>query len=123
MYRISKNRLLITIMLWAMLWMNHSAIAEKPAAKPAESIVLLLGEEQDLSGCKLLGKVTGASQDSDNELSYPERLIIARDNLRNATAELGGNAIHVIRTYNTARFEVPGVDKKIIFSGNAYFCE
>ena len=122
MYQITKSRLLITIAVLAMLSVSHSAIAETPASKSTESILLMIGKEQDLAGCKLLGSVTGASQDSDNDLTYPERLIIARDNLRAETAKLGGNAVHVIRS-NTTRFEIQGVDKKIVFLGNAYHCE
>ncbi|MCB1984532.1 MAG: DUF4156 domain-containing protein [Burkholderiales bacterium] len=122
MYQITKSRLLITIAVLAMLSVSHSAIAETPASKSTESILLMIGKEQDLAGCKLLGSVTGASQDSDNDLTYPERLIIARDNLRAETAKLGGNAVHVIRS-NTTRFEIQGVDKKIVFLGNAYRCE
>lgn len=123
MYRIPKSWLFIKIIVLAMLLVSHSALAETPVAKSTESVLLMIGQEQDLAGCKLLGSVTGTSQDSDNDLTYPERLIIARDNLRNEATKLGGNAVHVIRTHNTARFEVPGVDKKVVFFGNAYFCE
>ena len=46
-----------------------------------------------------------------------------RDKLRAETAKLGGNAVHVLQTYNTARYAIPGIEQKIKFSGNAYFCE
>jgi Domain of unknown function (DUF4156) len=119
---ISNNRLLIQVIGLALLLAGHSAIAETPASEPSESVLLLIGEEQDLAGCKKLGRVTGATQESDQDATYPERLIIARDNLRNETRKLGGNAVHVLQN-NAGRFEVPGADKKIFFSGNAFLCE
>ena len=91
------------------------------APKADETILLLLGKEQDLTGCKLLGKVTAESE--DDGATYPERMFEARDKLRAETAKLGGNAVHVLQTYNTARYAIPGIEQKIKFSGNAYFCE
>jgi len=105
-----------------MLLTGYSAIADTSEPEPSESVILLIGENQDLTGCKLLGKVTGATQESDQDATYPERLAIARNNLRNETRKLGGNAVHVLQN-NAGRFEVPGVDKKIVFSGNAYRCK
>lgn len=119
---ISNNRLLIQIIGLTMLLTGYSAIADTSEPEPSESVILLIGENQDLTGCKLLGKVTGATQESDQDATYPERLAIARNNLRNETRKLGGNAVHVLQN-NAGRFEVPGVDKKIVFSGNAYRCK
>ena len=119
---ISNNRLLIQIIGLTLLLTGYTAIADTSEPEPSESVILLIGENQDLTGCKLLGKVTGATQESDQDATYPERLIIARDNLRNETRKLGGNAVHVLQN-NAGRFEVPGADNKIIFSGNAYLCE
>lgn len=119
---ISNHRLLTQVIGLALLLISHSAIAETSVTEPSESILLLIGEEQDLAGCKVLGKVTGATQESDQDATYPERLAIARNNLRNETRKLGGNAVHVLQN-NANRFEVPGTDKKIFFSGIAYLCE
>ncbi len=119
---ISNNRLLIQIIGFTLLLTGYSAIADTSEPEPSESVILLIGENQDLTGCKLLGKVTGATQESDLDATYPERLAIARNNLRNETRKLGGNAVHVLQN-NAGRFEVPGVDKKIVFSGNAYRCK
>jgi hypothetical protein len=119
---ISNNRLLIQIIGLTLLLTGYSAIADTSEPEPSESVILLIGENQDLTGCKLLGKVTGATQESDQDATYPERLAIARNNLRNETRKLGGNAVHVLQN-NAGRFEVPGVDKKIVFSGNAYRCK
>ena len=119
---ISNNRLLIQIIGLTLLLTGYTAIADTSEPEPSESVILLIGENQDLTGCKLLGKVTGATQESDQDATYPERLAIARNNLRNETRKLGGNAVHVLQN-NAGRFEVPGVDKKIVFSGNAYRCK
>lgn len=94
--------------------------ADDPQTRPR--IIMLIGDEQDFTGCRELGSVTGQSEESDNEKTYPQRLIIARTNLQKAAADLGGNTVHVLRS-NTTRFEIPGVTKQIIFSGVAYACE
>ncbi|SEQ85093.1 protein of unknown function [Nitrosomonas sp. Nm51] len=121
MYVQLKTRRLIPVAGLALLLTGLPVLAEKPAPKTDEPILLMLGKEQDLTGCKMLGKVSGTSE--DNDATYPERMIIARDKLRAETARLGGNAVHVLQTYNTARYAIPGIEQKIMFSGNAYFCE
>lgn len=122
MHVISNHRLLTQVIGLALLLTSHSAIAETSVPETSETILLLIGEEQDLAGCKVMGKVSGATQESDQDATYPERLMIARNNLRNETRKLGGNAVHVLQN-NVTRFEVPGADKKIFFSGIAYLCE
>lgn len=92
------------------------------ASTTGKRVMMLIGDAQDFRGCEKLGSVKGASQESDNEKPYPQRLIIARTNLQQETANLGGNTVHVLRS-NTARFEVPGVTKQIEFHGVAYHCE
>lgn len=95
-----------------------------PVPKDPTTVMILLGE-QDLTSCKLLGNVTGSSLDSENDASYPVRLMSARNKLRNEAASLGGNTVHVrqIDARNAGRFEIPGTDKKITFTGQAYLCE
>ena len=110
------------LMALAIILTSHLAMSETSEPQATKPIVLLVGEEQDFTGCKMLGNITGASQESDNDKTYPERLIIARNNLKNQAIDLGANTIHVLRS-NTARFEIPGAQKQIIFSGNAYFCK
>jgi len=120
--------LLTFTMVLLMVSVSQTVLAE--AAKPDEAddpqsrprIIMVIGDEQDFTGCRELGSVTGQSEESDNEKTYPQRLIIARTNLQKAAADLGGNTVHVLRS-NTTRFEIPGVTKQIIFSGVAYACE
>jgi hypothetical protein len=123
MFAVAANRLIFRVMvLTVVIMVSHPILAAKNDTRPARPIVLLIGEEQDFTGCKKLGSVTGASQESDNDKPYPQRLIIARTNLQNEAASIGANTIHVLRS-NTSRIEVPGVDKQIIFLGEAYHCE
>lgn len=100
---------------------SHAQTSPPPEPK---SVMMLLGE-QDLTRCQFLGEVTGSSLDSENDAAYMDRLISARDKLRNETAKLGGNTVHVgnIDARNAGRFEIPGTDKKITYSGKAYFCK
>ncbi|MDH5480490.1 MAG: DUF4156 domain-containing protein [Nitrosomonas sp.] len=95
------------------------------AKSGSQSIKMLLGEH-NLSHCQFLGKVTGSSpvnKITGEHPSYTNRLISARNDLRNEAFKLGGNTVHVGRVNNTGRYEIPGVDKKIIIDGKAYFCE
>lgn len=91
----------------------------------AKAVTIILGE-QGPDGCELLGKVKGSSKESETEednTSYTDRLIKARNNLRSETQKLGGNNVHIIYSNNTGKYEIPGVDKEILFIGNAYRCE
>lgn len=91
----------------------------------AKAVTIILGE-QGPDGCELLGKVKGSSKESETEednTPYTDRLIKARNNLRSETQKLGGNNVHIIYSNNTGKYEIPGVDKEILFIGNAYRCE
>lgn len=91
----------------------------------AKAVTIILGE-QGPDGCELLGKVKGSSKENETEednTSYTDRLIKARNNLRSEAQKLGGNNVHIIYSNNTGKYEIPGVDKEILFIGNAYRCE
>ena len=97
-----------------------SALPEK-----VETVTIILGE-QGPDGCELLGKVKGSSKENETEednTPYTDRLIKARNNLRSEAQKLGGNNVHIIYSNNTGKYEIPGVDKEILFIGNAYRCE
>ena len=82
--------------------------------------------EQGPDGCELLGKVKGSSKENENgedNTPYVDRLIKARNNLRNEAQQLGGDTVHIIYSNNSGRYEIPGGDKEIIFVGNVYRCE
>ena len=97
-----------------------SALPEK-----VETVTIILGE-QGPDGCELLGKVKGSSKENETEednTPYTDRLIKARNNLRSEAQKLGGNNVHIIYSNNTGKYDIPGVDKEIIFIGNVYRCE
>jgi len=122
-YVLVKKRVVVLIIGSLLIFNGSSIWAGKDASDTSQPFMVLIGKEQDLAGCKLLGPVTGAFEENGSDLTYPERLIIARDSLRNKTKTLGGNTVHVLHTVNTARYASPGVEQKIVFSGNAYACE
>ncbi|PXW85191.1 uncharacterized protein DUF4156 [Nitrosomonas sp. Nm84] len=98
--------------------------AQPEVVKP---VTIMVGE-QGPDGCELLGKIKGSSKDdatdaADDNTPYVDRLIKARNNLRHETQKLGGNNVHIIRSNNTGKYEIPGVDKEIILIGNVYRCE
>ncbi|WP_292993950.1 DUF4156 domain-containing protein [Nitrosomonas sp.] len=91
----------------------------------AKSVTMILGE-QGPDGCELLGRVKGSSKEREAEednTPYTDRLIKARNNLRSEAQKLGGNNVHIIYSNNTGKYDIPGVDKEIIFIGNVYRCE
>ena len=99
------------------------------SAQPEEikTVTIMIGEQVP-DGCELLGKVTGSSKDdptneAEDNTPYVERLIRARNNLRNEAQKLGGNNVHIIYSNNTGKYEIPGIDKEIIFVGNVYRCK
>lgn len=111
-------------MCMLMLSFVLTSYAQTSPSTDPQSVMMLLGD-QDLTRCQFLGEVAGSSLDSENDAVYMDRLISARNKLRNETAKLGGNTVHVgnIDARNAGRFEIPGTDKKITYSGKAYFCK
>ena len=97
------------------------------SAQPEETkaVTIMVGE-QGPDGCELLGRVKGSSKESETEednTPYIDRLIKARNDLRSEAQKLGGNNVHIIYSNNTGKYDIPGVDKEIIFIGNVYRCE
>ncbi len=114
---------LIQKVVLVLLIIGCSGVSAQP--ENAKSVTMILGE-QGPDGCELLGKVKGSSKENETEednTPYVDRLIKARNNLRSEAQKLGGNNVHIIYSNNTGKYEIPGVDKEIIFIGNAYRCE
>lgn len=111
-----------------MLALIVSGSAEISAqATEVQAITIIVGGESP-DGCELLGKVKGSSKDeatdaAEDNTPYVDRLIKARNNLRNEAQKLGGNNVHVTYYNNTGKYEIPGTDKEIIFAGNVYRCK
>lgn len=121
----TKSYPFIKTMLTALIIIGCTEISAQPeAVKP---VTIMVGE-QGPDGCELLGKIKGSSKDdsidaADDNTPYVDRLIKARNNLRHETQKLGGNNVHIIRSNNTGKYEIPGIDKEIILIGNVYRCE
>ena len=116
------SKLIQKIVLVLLILGCTEALAQPEEAK---SVTMILGE-QGPDGCELLGKVKGSSKENETEednTPYTDRLIKARNNLRNEAQKLGGNNVHIIYANNTGKYEIPGVDKEILFIGNVYRCE
>ncbi len=114
---------LIQRVMLALLIIGCAEVSAQP--EDAKAVTIILGE-QGPDGCELLGKVKGSSKESETEednTPYTDRLIKARNNLRSEAQKLGGNNVHIIYSNNTGKYDIPGVDKEIIFIGNVYRCE
>lgn len=96
-----------------------------PHAAAAKPVIIVVGD-QSLEGCEPLGKVKGSSNpdgSADDNIPYVDRLIKARNHLKEETQKLGADTVHIINSNTSGRYEVPGVSKEIIHIGNAYRCE
>ncbi len=114
-------RMIINALALGLIFAGCSIISAKPES---QSIKMLLGEH-NLVHCRFLGDVTGASpmnKITGEHPSYTNRLISARNDLRNEAYKLGGNTVHIRRTKNTGRYDLPG-EKRITIDGRVYFCE
>ena len=119
---LSKSRILVGISVFTLILTSCSSTAIKPGT---QSIKMLLGEHH-LMHCQFLGDVSGTSKVNLITRKHPpyvNRMIDARNSLRNAAHKLGSNTIHIRRTTNTSRYEFPGLDKKVTLEGRAYFCD
>ncbi|QOJ22706.1 MAG: DUF4156 domain-containing protein [Gammaproteobacteria bacterium] len=122
--KFTKKALLILIVIGCSEVFAQTNEAPQQPEK-TKTVTLIVGEEAP-EGCELLGKVKGSSRENDSDTDktpYVDRLIKARNNLRNETQKLGGNTVHVLYSNNSGRYEVPGAEKEIIFAGHAYRCE
>jgi hypothetical protein len=114
---------LIRKVVLVLLIIGCSGVSAQP--EEVKAVTIMVGE-QGPDGCELLGKVKGSSKENETEgdsTPYVDRLIKARNNLRSEAQNLGGNNVHIIYSNNTGKYEIPGVDKEILFIGNAYHCQ
>ena len=117
------SKLIQTIVLVLLIIGCTEVLAQPEDA--TKSVTMILGEEGP-DGCELLGRVKGSSKESgaeEDNTPYGDRLIKARNDLRSEAQKLGGNNVHIIYSNNTGKYDIPGVDKEIIFIGNVYRCK
>ena len=108
-----------------LLYLTFPASVLSQSQEP-KGVAIHMGEEGP-GVCELLGKVKGSSKEDDQDANedktpYVDRLIKARNRLREETAKLGGNTVHILRANNSGKYEVPGADKEIFYIGDAYRC-
>jgi len=123
MHILDKFHLFNKIILLGVIALSYAQAYAQPEA--ISSVTIQLGEAIP-EGCIPLGKVKGSSKETEvNEDHTPfvDRLLKARNNLRNEAHKLGGNTVHIIHTNNSGKYEIPGADKEIIFIGNVYRCD
>ncbi len=121
--RFERVRIIKLAMLLFCLTISANALSQSQESK---AIAIHMGEEGP-GGCELLGRVKGSSKENDQDANedktpYVDRLVKARNRLREETAKLGGNTVHILRANNSGKYEVPGADKEIFYIGDAYRC-
>ncbi|MCP5245748.1 MAG: DUF4156 domain-containing protein [Burkholderiales bacterium] len=93
------------------------------SAKPEAQSVVILKEAPDAERCRFLGEVAGSQGNwfTGAYTSDKNLLMGARNDLRNETAELGGNTVYIQHVSNSGRYEASGNANTTII-GNAYDC-
>ncbi|GJL74186.1 MAG TPA: DUF4156 domain-containing protein [Nitrosomonas sp.] len=119
MIRISQCKICLILVVIGVL-AGCSAISAKPKAQS----VAILTDAPDTDRCRLLGEVAGSQGNwfTGAYTSDKNLLVGARNDLRNAAYELGGNAVHVQHVSNSGRYEASGNANTTII-GNAYDCQ
>jgi len=112
-----KNGLIVVAMC---ILASCSATSAKPDAKS----VAIVTEVSDTERCRFLGEVVGSQGNwlTGAYTSDKNLLVGARNDLRNATHELGGNTVHIQHFSNSARYDSSGNANTTII-GNAYDCK
>ena len=121
--RFERVRIIKLAMLLFCLTISANTLSQSQESK---SIAIHMGEE-GLGGCELLGRVKGSSKEDDQDANedktpYVDRLVKARNRLREETTKLGGDTVHILRANNSGKYEVPGAGKEIFYIGDAYRC-
>lgn len=123
MHILEKFHIFNKIILLRVITLSYAQVCAQP--ENINAVTIQLGEAIP-EGCKPLGKVKGSSKDAEvieDDTPYVDRLLKARNNLRNEAHKLGGNTVHIIYANNSGKYEIPGADKEIIFIGNVYRCD
>lgn len=97
-----------------------SAISVKPGA----NLVSVVTEEANLGQCEFLGEVAGSQGNwiTGGYTSDKNLMLGARNDLKNATHELGGNTVYIQQTSTAGRYEASGLSSATVI-GKAYKCK
>ena len=109
----------VVTMILVLILNGCAAITAEPKAKS----VAIMMKEPNLDRCRYLGEVSGSQGNwfTGGYTSDKNLLLGARNDLRNETAELGGNTVHIQHVNNSGRYEASGTSSTTII-GNAYDC-
>lgn len=115
-----RGKLLCTMMIVVVtLLQGCAAISVDPEAKA----VMILTKEPDPNRCRYLGEVAGSQGNwfTGGYTSDKNLLVGARNDLRNETAAVGGNTVHIQHVNHSGRHKASGTSNTTII-GYAYDC-
>lgn len=93
------------------------------SAKPGANLVTVVTEESNLDHCEFLGEVAGSQGNwiTGGYTSDKNLMIGARNDLKNATYELGGDTVYIQHMNTSGRYEASGLSNTTVI-GKAYDC-
>jgi len=94
------------------------------AAKPGAVAINIVTEKPNPKECKLLGEVAGSQGNwfTGGYTSDKNLMVGARNDLRNATYDMGGNTVYLQNISNSGRFMASGTSNSTVV-GYAYKCK
>jgi hypothetical protein len=114
------NENFFSVVVSLLLLSACSAISVKPGA----NLVSVVTEETKLDQCKFLGEVAGSQGNwiTGGYTSDKNLMIGARNDLKNATYELGGDTVYIQQNSTSGRYAASGLSSATVI-GNAYRCK
>ena len=103
-----------------MMLISCAAIETKPGAEK----IAIVAEKPNPENCELLGEVAGSQGNwfTGGYTSDKNLMVGARNDLRNAAQEMGGNTVFMQNVNSSGRFLAAGTSSTIIV-GYAYRCK
>lgn len=94
------------------------------SARPGAERINIVTEKPNPKECKLLGEVAGSQGNwfTGGYTSDKNLMVGARNDLRNATYEMGGNTVYLQNISNSGRFMASGTSNTTVV-GYAYKCK
>lgn len=108
-----------TIIIFSLILSGCSAIAVKPEA----NLVSVVTEEAGLKQCKFLGEIAGSQGNwiTGGYTADKDLMIGARNALKNAAYDLGGDTVYLQQTSSSGRYMASGLSNATLI-GKAYKC-
>jgi Domain of unknown function (DUF4156) len=94
------------------------------SARPGAETIAIVTEKPNPEKCKLLGEVAGSQGNwfTGGYTSDKNLMVGARNDLRNATYDMGGNTVYLQNISNSGRFMASGTSNTTVV-GYAYKCK